>query len=160
MSRTKIKVHQSSGNVFADLKLPDANAHMLKAQIVADLYRLTQTRKPTQTRVADIAESLNVPAGELIRDLTEDEAREWAFYRTSAQHRTEVWRSAQYLWNRSGLSLRQAAKVMEVHPWIVCRSIAGRRATVLTYQQALRIVSALPEPLEPEAVLPEIARRR
>lgn len=54
MSRAKTKVHQSGGNVFADLKLPDANAHMLKAQIVAELYRLTQARKLTQARAGEV----------------------------------------------------------------------------------------------------------
>lgn len=38
MSRTKTKVREAGGNVFADLNLPDADAHMLKAQIVAKLY--------------------------------------------------------------------------------------------------------------------------
>ena len=54
MSRAKTKVYQSGGNVFADLKLPDAKAHMLKAQIVAELYRLTQARKLTQTRAGEV----------------------------------------------------------------------------------------------------------
>lgn len=54
MTRAKTKAHASSGNVFADLKLPDANAHMLKAQIVAELYRLTQARKLTQTRASEV----------------------------------------------------------------------------------------------------------
>lgn len=54
MSRAKTKIHPSSGNVFADLNLPDANTHMLKAQIVAELHRLTQARKLTQARAGDI----------------------------------------------------------------------------------------------------------
>lgn len=54
MSRARTRVHQSSGSVFADLKLPDANAHMPKAQIVAELYRLTQARKLTQTRAGEL----------------------------------------------------------------------------------------------------------
>lgn len=54
MSRTKTKVHPSSGNVFADLNLPDPNTHMLKAQIVAELYRLAQTRKLTQARAGEV----------------------------------------------------------------------------------------------------------
>lgn len=51
---SRAKVHQSAGNVFADLKLPDANAHMLKAQIVAELYRLVQAHKLTQARAGDL----------------------------------------------------------------------------------------------------------
>src|ERR1700686_5323626 len=38
------------GNIFADLGLPDAEAHYLKAQIVAELFRLTNGRKLTQAK--------------------------------------------------------------------------------------------------------------
>lgn len=44
----RIKVTASSGNIFADLGLPDAETHFLKAQIVSELYRLTQEGKLTQ----------------------------------------------------------------------------------------------------------------
>jgi predicted XRE-type DNA-binding protein len=41
-------IEEGSGNIFADLELPDAEAHFLKAQIVAEIYRLTRERKLTQ----------------------------------------------------------------------------------------------------------------
>lgn len=44
----KIKVERGSGNIFADLGLPDAEIHFLKAQIVSEIYRLTNQRKLTQ----------------------------------------------------------------------------------------------------------------
>ena len=44
----KAKVEMGSGNIFADLGLPDADAHFLKAQIVSEIYRLTNERKLTQ----------------------------------------------------------------------------------------------------------------
>jgi predicted XRE-type DNA-binding protein len=47
MSR-KIKFEVGSGNIFADLGLPDAETHFLRAQIVAEIYRLTRERKLTQ----------------------------------------------------------------------------------------------------------------
>jgi predicted XRE-type DNA-binding protein len=47
MSR-KIRFEVGSGNIFADLGLPDAETHFLKAQIVAEIYRLTRERKLTQ----------------------------------------------------------------------------------------------------------------
>jgi predicted XRE-type DNA-binding protein len=46
----KVKVEVGSGNIFADLKLPDADTHFLKAQIVSEIYRLTNERKLTQAR--------------------------------------------------------------------------------------------------------------
>jgi predicted XRE-type DNA-binding protein len=39
-----------SGNIFADLNLPDAETHFLKAQIVSEIYRLTKERKLTQVQ--------------------------------------------------------------------------------------------------------------
>jgi len=48
MSR-KIQFEVGSGNIFADIGLPDAETHLLKAQIVAEIYRLTKERKLTQT---------------------------------------------------------------------------------------------------------------
>jgi predicted XRE-type DNA-binding protein len=46
----KVKVEVGSGNFFADLGLPDADSHFLKAQIVSEIYRITVERKLTQAR--------------------------------------------------------------------------------------------------------------
>jgi predicted XRE-type DNA-binding protein len=46
----KVKVEVRSGNIFADLGLPDAEIHFLRAQIVSEIYRLTNERKLTQTQ--------------------------------------------------------------------------------------------------------------
>jgi predicted XRE-type DNA-binding protein len=51
MSAKQVEVYESVGNIFADLGLPDAEAHFLKAQIVAELYSLTSQRKLTQAKV-------------------------------------------------------------------------------------------------------------
>ena len=48
--RRKAKVEMGSGNIFADLGLPDAEAHFLKAQIVSEIYRLAHARKLTQAQ--------------------------------------------------------------------------------------------------------------
>jgi predicted XRE-type DNA-binding protein len=50
----KIEVHEGSGNIFADLGLPAADNHFLKAQIVAELYRLTNARKLTQDKAGEV----------------------------------------------------------------------------------------------------------
>lgn len=50
MTSKRVEVHESSGNIFADLDLPDADNHFLNAQIVAELYRLTNERKLTQAK--------------------------------------------------------------------------------------------------------------
>ena len=50
----KVKVEVGSGNTFADLRLPDADTHFLKAQIVSEIYRLTNERKLTQARAGKL----------------------------------------------------------------------------------------------------------
>ena len=47
----KGKIEMGSGNVFADIGLPDAGPHLLKAQIVSEIYRLATARKLTQAHV-------------------------------------------------------------------------------------------------------------
>jgi predicted XRE-type DNA-binding protein len=47
----KPKFELGSGNIFADLGLPDAGPHFLKAQIVSEIYRLCTARKLTQVQV-------------------------------------------------------------------------------------------------------------
>src|SRR5712691_1106850 len=50
----KVKVEVGSGNIFAYLGLPDADTHFLKAQIVSEIYRLTNERKLTQARAGKL----------------------------------------------------------------------------------------------------------
>lgn len=50
----KVKVELGSGNIFADLDLPDAKSHFLKAQIVSEIYRLTKGRKLTQAKAGKL----------------------------------------------------------------------------------------------------------
>jgi predicted XRE-type DNA-binding protein len=50
----KVKVEIGSGNIFADIGLPDAESHFLKAQIVSEIYRLANARKLTQAAVGKL----------------------------------------------------------------------------------------------------------
>ena len=50
MTAKNARVYEGGPNLFADLGLPDADNHFLKAQIVAELYRLTSERKLTQQK--------------------------------------------------------------------------------------------------------------
>ncbi len=49
-----IEVIRGSSNVFADLGLPDAETLFLKAQLVAELYRLTTERKLTRSQAGEL----------------------------------------------------------------------------------------------------------
>src|SRR5437016_545948 len=46
----KAKVEVGSANIFADLGLPNAETHLLKAQIVSEIYRLANERGLTQAK--------------------------------------------------------------------------------------------------------------
>lgn len=50
----KVKVETSNGNIFADLGLPDAENHFLRAQIVSEIYRLANGRKLTQAQAGKL----------------------------------------------------------------------------------------------------------
>lgn len=50
----KVKFEESSGNVFADLDLPDAEELHLKAQLGYEVFRIIEERKLTQAEAADI----------------------------------------------------------------------------------------------------------
>ena len=54
MTKSAPNVHITKGNIFADLDLPDADGHYLKAQIVAELYRLSNARKLTQAKAGAV----------------------------------------------------------------------------------------------------------
>jgi predicted XRE-type DNA-binding protein len=50
--KRRVKVEVGSGNVFADLELPDADALLLKSQIAAELHRLIKSQRLTQINAA------------------------------------------------------------------------------------------------------------
>jgi predicted XRE-type DNA-binding protein len=54
MTKTSVAVHDTGINIFADLGLPDAGAHFLKAQIVAEIYRLASERDLSQTKAGAV----------------------------------------------------------------------------------------------------------
>src|SRR3981189_2239185 len=54
MMAHRVRVAVASGNIFADLSLPDADTHFLKAQIVSEIYRLVNERKLTQARAGKL----------------------------------------------------------------------------------------------------------
>ncbi len=50
----KIEAYEGSGNVFADLGLPNPEERLLKANIVAQLHRLIKQRGLTQVKAAKL----------------------------------------------------------------------------------------------------------
>jgi len=45
----KTTVRRSTGNVFVDLDLPDAEAYMAKSELAARIYKAVKSRRLTQT---------------------------------------------------------------------------------------------------------------
>jgi predicted XRE-type DNA-binding protein len=54
IAKRKIGVHEGSGNVFADLGLPNPEERLLKANIVNELHRLISERGLTQVKAAKL----------------------------------------------------------------------------------------------------------
>ena len=54
MTKRKIEVYEGSGNVFADLGLPNPEERLLKANIVSELHRLIKQRGLTQVKAAKL----------------------------------------------------------------------------------------------------------
>jgi predicted XRE-type DNA-binding protein len=50
----KPKIRHSSGNVFADLGIPNPEEALAKAQIVSQIHKIVKKRRLTQARVAKI----------------------------------------------------------------------------------------------------------
>ena len=50
----RIEIHEGSGNVFADLGLPDSEGLLVKSQIVIELHRSIKSRKLSQTAAAKL----------------------------------------------------------------------------------------------------------
>jgi predicted XRE-type DNA-binding protein len=54
MNTGKVKIERSSGNVFADLGRPDADAQLLKAELVTRIDEIIRRRRLTQTQAAEL----------------------------------------------------------------------------------------------------------
>lgn len=58
------EIHSGSGNVYADIGLPDADVMQTKSHLVAQLGRIIHERQWSRERAADV---LGLPASELAR---------------------------------------------------------------------------------------------
>lgn len=105
--------------------------------------------------ITELAASLNIAADELMRDLTEDESREWAFYRQSASRNEDVWAAAERRWKAHGLSTREAARSMAIPHARILEALSGRHGNILDWQQARSLLDTIDPELPPEALLPQ-----
>ena len=54
MNIEKIKIERSSGNVFTDLERPDAEVHLLKAELVTRIDKIIRQRRLKQVEAAKL----------------------------------------------------------------------------------------------------------
>ncbi len=54
MASEGIRIERGSGNVFADLGRPDADTHLLKAELVARIDEIIRGRRLNQTQAAEL----------------------------------------------------------------------------------------------------------
>ncbi|BAP82080.1 putative XRE-type DNA-binding protein [Bradyrhizobium diazoefficiens] len=67
-TKKKLPAHsRGTGNIFADLGLPNAEEHQLKAALVAQLKRLMAEREITQTDAAKLVEMKQPDLSKLLR---------------------------------------------------------------------------------------------
>lgn len=67
-ARKKLPAHtKGSGNIFADLGLPNAEEHQLKATLILELKRLIAKRNITQTAAAKLVEMKQPDLSKLLR---------------------------------------------------------------------------------------------
>jgi predicted XRE-type DNA-binding protein len=76
MTKRKMEIHESSGNVFADLGLPDSEQRLLKAKIVNELHRLIKERGLTQVKAAKLIGIHQPDLSHLLRGDFEDYSTE------------------------------------------------------------------------------------
>jgi predicted XRE-type DNA-binding protein len=72
MTKRKIEAYESTGNVFADLGLPNADERLLKANLVNELHRLIKERGLTQVKAAAVVGIHQPDLSRLLRGDFED----------------------------------------------------------------------------------------
>ena len=54
MRKTRVPAKQGSGNVFADLGLPNPEQELLRARLTLEIYKIVRERGLTQARAGEI----------------------------------------------------------------------------------------------------------
>lgn len=98
--------------------------------------------------IAELAAALNIATDELNRAPTDDEAREWSFYRASASNPKAVWQRASEIWTSHGYSLRDAAKIIGIRHADIVNALSGKRSNVFDFKHARKLSDAIGNPID------------
>lgn len=105
--------------------------------------------------VTQIATSLQLDTEDLTAPLTDDQKREWNFYRISARQVTEVWRRVAEASSAHSVSQRKLGELLEISQSAINRAINGeRKSPVLNWHDAAKIAHAFQLDEGAEAFLP------
>ncbi len=104
--------------------------------------------------ITELASSLNISAGELLRGLTDDEMREWSFYRSSATHSEQVWSNVLAFAQHHNISLRELASTTAIDSADLRKAIRGTRRRIFELAHAQRLAAVTTPPSDPDTFLP------
>lgn len=91
-TKKKLPAHtKGSGNIFADLGIPNAEQHQLKAALVVQLKRLIAERGLSQAAAAKLAEIKQPDLSKLLRGQLK--LFQWKSCFVCSQHSTRMWKS-------------------------------------------------------------------
>jgi predicted XRE-type DNA-binding protein len=79
-----------SGNVFKDLGLPNAEEHLVKAQLVFKIDRIIEDRGLKQIEAADLLGVRQPDVSKMLRG--EFRSFPWSAFRASSWRSTRMWR--------------------------------------------------------------------
>lgn len=79
--------------------------------------------------VSALAEAIGRDADEFLRPLTDDEQREWHFYRASARQVTDVWRRVAEASTAQNYSQRRLGELLDLWPTAPAHFYVRLRAT-------------------------------
>jgi hypothetical protein len=140
--------------------------HLHRLKLVGAALRRAGYDRNTAADIAAARTALSAPSlstlavrlgselHELTRTLTADELRQWSYYRQAASDPQYVWVAACSAWRAAGLSDKEAAAVMRYAAPTVTRALADPTRTILSFERATRLASALNIARGPEAFLP------
>lgn len=97
--------------------------------------------------ISQIAGSLQLDPIDLITPLSDDQKREWNFYRISARQVTQVWRRVAEASTARNFSQQQLSELLDISKSVISRAIRGeRKSPVLNWHDAAKIAKALDMP--------------
>jgi predicted XRE-type DNA-binding protein len=135
MTKRKIEAHEGSGNIFADLELPDADGLLLKSSIVIELHRLIKERGLTQVKAAKLLGITQPDLSHLLRGDFEDYSAERLMKMLTVfeQDIEIVMKPHRQSGERGRITFKPAAAYRAAAAHHACLSLRARRRSALTW---------------------------